>query len=112
MSDPAEIEEDILFLACTRPAMVGGVSMEAVGFNLIGTSILFLVAGSIFYTLVGVAVHLVMRAIIKHDHNRFRVLNAWINTRGRARNASLWGGTSLTPLRLQRHYDERDLNIV
>jgi len=92
--------------------MIGGVTMEAMGFNIIGTSILFLVAGSLLYGLVGVVAHIVLQAITKHDHNKFRVLNAWMNTRGRARNTTLWGGASLTPLRLQRHYDERDLNIV
>ncbi|MBA8862733.1 type IV secretion system protein VirB3 [Ochrobactrum anthropi] len=112
MSDPAEIDEDVLFLACTRPAMVGGVTMEAMGFNIIGTCILFLVAGSLVYGLVGVAFHFIFQAITKYDHNRFRILNVWLNTRGRARNASLWGGSSLSPLRLHRHYDERDLNIV
>lgn len=112
MSDPAKIDEDVLFLACTRPAMIGGVTMEAMGFNIIGTSILFLVAGSLLYALVGVVFHFVFKAITKHDHNRFRVLNAWLNTRGKARNTALWGGSSVTPLRLKRHYDKRDLNLV
>lgn len=112
MGDPESIDEDVLFLACTRPAMIGGVTMEAMGFNIIGTSILFLVAGSLLYALVGVVFHFIFQAVTRHDHNRFRVLAAWMNTRGRARNTTVWGGSSLTPLRLQRHYDERDLNIV
>ncbi len=86
--------------------------MEAMGFNIIGTSILFLVAGSLLYALIGLIFHFVLQGITKHDHNRFRVLNAWLNTRGRARNAAFWGGSSISPLRLRRYHDERDLNIV
>ncbi len=40
-----ELEQDTLFLACTRPAMIGGVTMEAMGINMIFTTILFIVAG-------------------------------------------------------------------
>lgn len=42
----------------------------------------------------------------------FRVLMAWVETRGRARNGAFWGGTSLTPLKLVRRYDERDLGLA
>lgn len=106
------LEEDTLFLACTRPAMVGGVTMEAMGVNVMMTTILYIVAGSIAYALVGAVFHLIFRALIKHDHNMFRILLAWIETRGRSRNGAYWGGASLTPLRLVRRYDERDLCLA
>jgi type IV secretion system protein VirB3 len=106
-SEPAE--EDVLFLACTRPAMIGGVTMEAMGANIIGTTILFLVAGSILYGLSGLVIHAVFKAIIRMDHNMFRVLLAWLETRGRNRNCGYWGGSTVTPLPLLRRYDERDL---
>ncbi|KAB2654873.1 type IV secretion system protein VirB3 [Brucella tritici] len=112
MAQTVELEEETLFLACTRPAMIAGVTMEAMGFNMIATTTLFIVAGSVVYALVGVAFHLIFKAIIKHDHNMFRVLMAWIETRGRARNGTVWGGSSVTPLKLVRRYDERDLGLV
>ncbi len=108
--EPApKLEEDTLFLACTRPAMIAGVTMEAMGLNVIFTSILFLVAGSLLYAGVGLATHLAFRAVTRLDHNMFRVLLAWLDTRGRSRTAAYWGGSSLTPLHLVRRYDERDL---
>ncbi|PJR92431.1 type IV secretion system protein VirB3 [Ochrobactrum sp. 695/2009] len=112
MSGMIDLEEDTLFLACTRPAMIGGVTMEAMGVNMILTTILFIVAGSIAYVLVGLAFHVAFKAIVKHDHNMFRILLGWIETRGRARNAGFWGGSSLTPMKLVRRYDERDLGFV
>lgn len=112
MSGMIDLEEDTLFLACTRPAMIGGVTMEAMGVNMILTTILFIVAGSIAYVLVGLGFHVAFKAIVKHDHNMFRILLGWIETRGRARNAGFWGGSSLTPMKLVRRYDERDLGFV
>lgn len=112
MSEKIALEEDTLFLACTRPAMIGGVTMEAMGINMIFTTILFIVAGSVAYALVGIVFHVIFKAIVKHDHNMFRVLLAWIETRGRARNTGFWGGSSLTPMKLIRRYDERDLGFA
>ncbi|MFN4287393.1 MAG: type IV secretion system protein VirB3 [Brevundimonas sp.] len=94
--------EDPLFLACTRPAMVMGVPMEAVGVNVILSGIVFLVGGSLLYLLVAPALHLVFRAICKADHNAFRLLFVYVDTKGRARNGATWGGSSPTPLPLVR----------
>ncbi|MEP9356823.1 type IV secretion system protein VirB3 [Xanthobacter sp. KR7-65] len=112
MAEIVSLEEDTLFLACTRPAMVGGVTMEAMGINVILTTILYILAGSIAYALVGIVFHLVFKTLVKHDHNMFRVLVAWVETRGRSRNGSFWAGSTVTPLKLVRHYDERDLGIA
>ena len=113
MKSPDEtLAHDPLFLACTRPAMFGGVTMEAMAVNVMATSVLFLVLGSMRYALVGVLIHVVFKVILRHDHNAFRVLMAWLDTRGRCRNTSYWGGASVTPLRLVNHYDERDLGHV
>ncbi|SDA87686.1 type IV secretion system protein VirB3 [Sinorhizobium sp. NFACC03] len=106
------LEEDTLFIACTRPAMIAGVTMEAMGINIMLTTILFIVAGSIAYALVGGVFHLVFRALVTHDHNLFRILLAWVGTRGRTRNGTYWGGATLSPLRLTRRHDERDLGFA
>ncbi|MBY3214322.1 type IV secretion system protein VirB3 [Rhizobium laguerreae] len=107
-----DLEEDTLFLACTRPAMIGGVTMEAMGVNIMLTTILYITAGSIAYALVGVVFHFIFRTLVKHDHNMFRILISWIETHGRSRNTAYWGGATVSPLTLIRHYDERDLSIA
>ena len=49
---PAErLDEEPLFLACTRPAMVWGVPMDAMGFNLMVSSVAFLAARSMLWLL-------------------------------------------------------------
>ncbi|AJC82296.1 type IV secretion system protein VirB3 [Rhizobium vallis] len=112
MASIPSLEDDTLFLACTRPAMIAGVTMEAMGVNIMLTTILYITAGSIAYALVGIVFHVLFRALVKHDHNMFRILIAWIETRGRSRNTAYWGGATLSPLKLTRRYDERDLSFV
>ena len=87
MVEAARLTEDTLFLACTRPAMIGGVTTEAMALNVMFSCILFLVAGSIIYGLVALPIHGLCRIICRHDPNMFRILLAWIETRGRTRNA-------------------------
>jgi len=107
-----KLTEDTLFIACTRPAMIAGVTMEAMGMNIMLTTILYIIAGSIAYALIGVVFHVVFRALVKHDHNMFRILLAWMETRGRSRNSFYWGGATLSPLKLARHYNEGDLGFA
>jgi type IV secretion system protein VirB3 len=98
------LAEDVLFLACTRPAMILGVPMEAMGVNIILTSIAFLAGHSLLYLLTAPVLHVVFQAICKSDHNAFRVLWLYVDTKGRARNGALWGGSSATPLPLRRQF--------
>ena len=107
--DDERLAEDPLFLACTRPATVMGVPMEAMGVNVILTGIAFLVGASLLYLLVAPALHLVFRALCKADHNAFRLLFLHLDTRGRARNVATWGGASPTPLPLVRRFTTRGL---
>lgn len=103
------LTEDPLFLACTRPAMVMGVPMEAMGINVILSGLVFLIGGSLLYLLVAPALHLVFRAVCRADHNAFRLLFVYVDTKGRARNSALWGGSSPSPLPLVRRYRAAEL---
>ncbi|UNF28726.1 type IV secretion system protein VirB3 [Bartonella krasnovii] len=100
------MNEDTLFLACTRPAMFVGVTMEAMALNVMATSILFIVTSDFTMFGLGVGVHFILREVTKYDHNQFRILFVWLNTRGKQKNLSRWGGGSTSPLRLVRTYKE------
>lgn len=102
--------QDPLFLACTRPAMVLGVPMEAMGANVILSGMIFLTGGSLLYLLAAPALHLVFRGICRTDHNAFRLLFVYIDTKGRSRNGGLWGGSSTSPLPLVRRYSHQELS--
>ena len=64
--------------------MILGVPMEAMGINIILTAIAFLAGHSPLYLLIAPALHLVFQAICKSDHNAFRVLWLYVDTKGRA----------------------------
>ncbi|WP_208441716.1 type IV secretion system protein VirB3 [Bartonella raoultii] len=100
------MNEDTLFLACTRPAMIAGVTIEAMALNGMATTILFILTSDFTMLGFGVGMHFVLREITKYDHNQFRVLFAWLNTRGKQKNMNRWGGGSISPLRLIRTYKE------
>ncbi|WP_336294021.1 type IV secretion system protein VirB3 [Bartonella sp. CB169] len=98
--------EDILFLACTRPAMIAGVPVEAMGLNVMATLITFILTSNIFLISLGPAAHFIIKEVLKNDHNKIRVFLAWQKTRIFAKNSRIWGGASLSPLRLIRNYEE------
>lgn len=105
MGGPEErLVENPLFLACTRPAMVLGVPMEAMGLNLIVCAVAFLAARSPAWLLLAPALHLVCQAVCKADPNAFRVIWQYLETKGRARNQLTWGGSSFPPLPVRRRY--------
>jgi type IV secretion system protein VirB3 len=96
------LTEDPLFLACTRPAMWQGVPVEALSINSMLTAIIFIVMGNPFYMLIGVVVHFAIRAVIAKDYNFFTTIRLWMETKGRARNSDIWGGSSVSPIPLRR----------
>ncbi|MBX4335221.1 type IV secretion system protein VirB3 [Bartonella raoultii] len=100
------MNEDTLFLACTRPAMFAGVTIEAMALNVMATTTLFILTSGFTMIGLGVGMHFILREITKHDHNQFRVLFAWLNTRGKQKNLKRWGGASISPLYLIRTYKE------
>lgn len=101
MGDVERLIEEPLFLACTRPAMILGVPMEAMALNVMVSAVAFLAGGSLLYLLIAPALHLVFQAVCKTDPNAFRILYLYVETRGRSRNGGLWGGSSRSPLRLR-----------
>ncbi len=103
------LTEDPLFLACTRPAMWQGVPIEAMGINAMVTSVVFVMMGNPLYMAVGVVVHYTIRALVSRDYNMFKTLRLWSETKARARNTDLWGGSSVSPLPLRAARKAREV---
>lgn len=92
------MQGDILFIACTRPALKGGVPYEGFMLNFCGVVVAAIVIGNPFYAIVGIPIHLGMRLLTEIDHNFFRIGRLWLNTKGRAVARSEWGGSMLSPM--------------
>lgn len=93
-----QVEPDILYLACTRPAMRLGVPFEAFALNLCGSFLIGIWLGNPFYWAIGVVLHFPMRILASQDHNIFRIGRLWITTKGASLHRQVWGGSSLSPL--------------
>lgn len=85
-----EIEGDFLFLACTRPAMKFGVPLEGLianfvmfycGFMWVAHGYVLSIRGLVCILLFPVN-HMAMRILISFDHNMFRIMRLWIETKG------------------------------
>jgi len=107
---PERPVEDILFLACTRPTMIAGVTLEAGFVIIITTGIIFLTGGSLLYLLSGLFIYAACRAICAHDPNQFAIIFAWTRTKLRCRTRSYWNGNStISPLRVRKPRNWREL---
>lgn len=97
MPPPARLRDEPLFLACTRPAMVAGAPMEAIGLNLVLTGAVFLLANSPGWLLIAPVLHAFAREVCRHDPFAFRVL--WVSLESHARFSEYagWGGASVGP---------------
>lgn len=94
------LDEDTLFLACTRPALFLGVPLEAAMLNAGIVTVAFVLVKNPLVLGIGVATHWIFRQLAGLDHNIFRVWGLWVWSRGWARNAEFWGGASVAPLPL------------
>lgn len=107
--DGEKLNEDILFLACTRPAMMAGVTIEAWFVIGLGTLLIFLIGGSLVYLLCGGFVYAACRLACKHDPNQFGLIAAWLTTKLRCPTRAYWGASSASPLHVRDPRTARDL---
>lgn len=102
MARVQRLAEAPLFLACTRPAMIAGAPMEALGLNLVLTSVVFLAAHSPGWLLVAPALHMTARAVCRHDPFAFRILWLFLDAQRQAPERRGWGGASVGPAPLPK----------
>lgn len=94
------LHHDILFLACTRPAMWQGIPLQAAGIIGVGTLLPFIALKNPIVLVMGPVLYLVVRAIVARDYNMFGIIMIYMLTKGSSRNKALWGGCSVMPRRL------------
>jgi type IV secretion system protein VirB3 len=102
------LEASTLFLALTRPPMKWGVPFE--GF--IGNAFGSFAAGAIMsppYWLICIPIHLALRFFASQDHNMFRVMRLWMETKGNAVGSDVWGGSRLSALPIWPTREAKDV---
>lgn len=113
-------ETDVLFLACTRPAMFVGIPIQAFGVLIVVCGEVFVLSGLATHSVwrlfwcaaLSLASYGVCRVLTAIDHNIFGILFLWITTKGRAsRNVPYWGGSSASPSPLRMRRKARDISF-
>ena len=113
MTTQAEpVEDDVLFLACTRPTIVPipfvNVPIEMLVANFVATILIFVIIGrgNPAYLLVFGMFHLPMRAACSTDHNFVRIAFLYLTTR--LPTMGLWLNVSSFAAARHRPYESPD----
>ena len=93
---------DPLFVGLTRPAMIAGVTYEALVMNLMVTMIVFIIAKQPVWLALFAPIHAVCCAICALDARAFQLLGLWARTKGAARTRALWHASAYSPLSFAR----------
>ena len=88
---------DTLFVGCTRPTMVAGVTFPAFIANAMLTAIVFLGANNLLYIGVCIPIHAIAYLICANEPRSFELLNLWSKTKGRNLNRRIWQSSSYSP---------------
>ncbi len=104
------LNQDTLYLALTRPAMVFGVPLEAAFLSVLIAGLAMIIGDSIFFLILAAPLLGISYFIVKRDQNAFRVLFRFFDTGGKCRNRSHWGGSSPSPQQLQRKYSLEEID--
>ena len=110
--DEEKLNEDKLYLALTRPAMVRGIDVpiEAAFISIMTGGLAMIIGDSIVYLIIAVPLILASRFIVKRDQNAFRILIRFFDTGAKCRNRSIWGGSSPSPLQVHRTYKLEEID--
>ncbi|MEP3329832.1 VirB3 family type IV secretion system protein [Sedimentitalea sp.] len=104
------MNQDRLYLALTRPAMLFGVPMEAACISVLIGGLAMIIGDSIAYLILIIPLLAMSHVIVKRDQNAFRILFRFFDTGAKCQNRAHWGGSSLSPLQIRRTYNLEDID--
>jgi len=106
VSDEEDLEEDVLHVGATRPAMVWGVPFFVIVPLFILCLEIEMILGLKTALIYDPPIILIAIGIIKHDYNAHRVWWSWLTTRALMLDDAYWGGTaaSAMPVKASKHH--------
>lgn len=93
----AILDEDILYIAATRPALFFGVPLPIAGSFLMLGGFIIVILQNPLYELVMAPLWLGARLLVERDYNAANVIMLWLTTSARGVDAAHWGGASVSP---------------
>lgn len=98
-----KLEENTLFLAATRPALLAGVPLPVAALLLTMIGLIMVLLQNPLYEAVMVPLWFGSRILVARDYNAVGVVVLFLKTAGRSLDSSLWGGASVSPNPLKVH---------
>lgn len=95
MSD--RLEESILYVAATRPALFLGVPLNLAGLLMMLAGLIIVVVQNPLYEIILVPLWFGSRVVVERDYNAASVVLLYLQTAGRSVDAPFWGGASVSP---------------
>ena len=91
------LDEDVLYLAATRPALFAGVPLAVAGVMLMLAGLLIVLLQNPLYELTMPPLWFGARVIVARDYNTVNVLLLFLRTAGRSLDHPAWGGKTVSP---------------
>ena len=91
------LQLDPLFVGPTRPKLIAGVPYEAIIFNGLTTSVVFMGSGNLLYIAVCLPIHAVCYLICQSEPRMFELIFLWTKTKGKNINKRIWAASSYSP---------------
>ena len=92
------VKTHVLVVGATRPAMIMGITYEAIVFITMAVGITYVFMENPLYLLTYVPLHGIAYLICMKDPRAFRLITKWLETKGRCFNRLLWQSASYTPV--------------
>lgn len=91
------LEEDMLYIAATRPALFAGVPLPVAGAFMMLAGFIIIFLQNPLYEVIMAPLWFGARVIVARDYNAVNVVMLWLTTAARSVDSSAWGGVSVSP---------------
>jgi type IV secretion system protein VirB3 len=96
------ITHDTLFVAVTRPTLIGGVPYVAFIANAMISFLVFMATNNPLYLVIALPLHGIFYLMCAKEPRIFELLNLWSITKGRNLNSRFWNASSYSPFEKPR----------
>lgn len=102
-----ELEESILYIAATRPALFYGIPLPLAGAMLMVAGLLIIFLKNPLYEVIMLPIWFGARIVVEKDYNAGNVVLLWLRTSAKTVDTSIWGGASVAPMPIRANANPR-----
>jgi type IV secretion system protein VirB3 len=93
----AQLQEDTLYLAATRPALFAGVPLPVAVLFLMVAGLVIIIMQNPLYELTILPLWFGAKTIVKRDYHAANVVYMFLRTSALSLDSAQWGGASVSP---------------